>query len=497
MPVRSAAVRREDAIRRYRPAVDASSLISPHLPFAFLSKLSCDYAWNATQTEDFPRVSLSDFLLFHVPVTQDHLWLPGSFQALQPHWANISSRRVDIDNYFVGLVMATLTEQCVSVERMLEEYFCNIHPWFSVIIEPGFRKRLSNLHCEPCAETAMLLLAVSLVAGSHDQSSNDSRRTRIYQIGKYLFSFLQLQREPSLEMVQSGLLLVLYELRASRLNEASVSVGNCARLGYTLRLNIDHIQQEENLPWIEFEERRRVWCGLYMLDRIIYQVATEFRAPHAVEEPDASYRLPIDDIFCYKPKTPVPGNSYPSLSTPLEVPLCYFAREIQVSRILGQVQMLRRLSDADWSYEQFAVLDRKLMQFMEILFEQTPGSWAVLCGANAICLASAISLHQDRLLRAARGAISPTDLDTSFLAIRAYIKMVGDICSKFDALEPSRKIPCVPLPAVMCTGEAILAVRYLKQSYGLAFQFDEEPFQHILTYATRTWNLAGMSDLLC
>jgi hypothetical protein len=164
--------------------------------------------------------------------------------------------------------MATLTEQCVSVERMLEEYFCDIHPWFSVIIEPSFRKRLSNLHREPCAETAMLLLTVFMVTGSHDQSNNDTHRTRIYQIGKYLFSFLQLQREPSLEMVQSGLLLVLYELRASRLNEASVSVGNCARLGYTLRLNIDHIQQdEERLPWVESEERRRVWCGLYMLDR--------------------------------------------------------------------------------------------------------------------------------------------------------------------------------------------------------------------------------------
>ncbi|KAK9616947.1 hypothetical protein V6Z98_008335 [Aspergillus fumigatus] len=291
-------------------------------------------------------------------------------------------------------------------------------------------------------------------------------------------------------MVQSGLLLVLYELRASRLNEASVSVGNCARLGYTLRLNIDHTQQGGNWPWIESEERRRVWCGLYMLDRIICQVATEFRAPHAVEEPDASYRLPIDDIFCYNPKTPVPGNSYPSLSTPVEIPLCYFAREIQASRILGQVQMLRRLSDAVWSYEQFAVVDRKLMRFMKILFEQTPGSWAVLCGANAICLASAISLHQDRLLRAARGAISPTDLDTSILAITAYIKMVRDICAKFDALEPRRKIPCVPLPAVMCIGEAVLAIRYLKQSYGLAYQFDEEPFQRVLTYATRTWNLA-------
>jgi hypothetical protein len=105
---------------------------------------------------------------------------------------------------------------------------------------------------------------------------------------------------------------------------------------------------------------------------------------------------------------------------------------------------------------------------------------------------SAISLHQDRLSRAARGVISPNDQNASLLAITSYIKMVGDICSKFDALEATKKIPCVPLPAVMCTGEAALAVRYLKRSYGQAFQFDEEPFQRVLIYATRTWNLAGM-----
>jgi hypothetical protein len=88
-----------------------------------------------------------------------------------------------------------------------------------------------------------------------------------------------------------------------------------------------------------------------------------------------------------KRKAPVSPDSHPSFSTPTEVPLCYFAREIQASRILGQVQLLRRSNDADGYCERFTVLDRTVMQFMEILFEQTPGSWAVLCGANAIGLA--------------------------------------------------------------------------------------------------------------
>jgi hypothetical protein len=49
-----------------------------------------------------------------------------------------------------------------------------------------------------------------------------------------------------------------------------------------------------------------------------------------------------------------------------------------LSRIdAGNIEPLRQQMDA---------LDGVLMQFMHRLFEQTPGSWEVLCGANATAL---------------------------------------------------------------------------------------------------------------
>ncbi|EAW13743.1 putative C6 transcription factor [Aspergillus clavatus NRRL 1] len=410
-----------------------------------------------------------------------------NFQPIQPYWNNITSRQLDVDRYYVGLAMTALADQSVSLDTILSEYFCHIHPWLPVIIERSFRNRLSQLHSSPCADIAMLLLAVSLVVGMKAQNGHQAN---IYQITKYLFAYLQLLREPSLQLVQGGLLLTLYELGSSLVQEASVSIGNCARLGYIQRLDLDDgVNHHDFTRFSESEERRRVWCGLYMLDRLIYQVATGFIAPHAVVEPRDTFRIPVDDsllsTWSSTPEYP------PSFSTPAEIPLCYFAREIQGVRILGPVQMLRQSSDIDWSSEKFSMLDRTLMYFMNKLIAQTPGSWAVLCGANAIGLASGIMLHQDRLSRGSRGLVSSEEAKASYLALSSFVKMVSDICFKFDAMEATKKIPWVPLPAVMCVGEAAIAVKYLTPIFEGCFQLDSEPFRRVLSYATKTWKLAG------
>lgn len=128
-------------------------------------------------------------------------------------------------------------------------------------------------------------------------------------------------------------------------------------------------------------KRTLITCSL------IYQVATEFQAPHVVNKPASHSRLPVDDREWERfPEEPFQRVFQPSLSTPLDTPLSYFAREIQGIHILGQVQALQNLVDLDCLERKFEVLDSTLIRFMEKLFEQTPGSWATLCGANAIVL---------------------------------------------------------------------------------------------------------------
>ncbi|KAJ5606085.1 C6 transcription factor [Penicillium lagena] len=406
----------------------------------------------------------------------------------------------DIHRFFVRLGTTTLAGETSSPDNTLRAYFATIHLWFPVIQEQIFRRRLSQLQHTPRAETALLFLTVSLImTGETGINGGDDYQSQLYYLCRYLFSFLQSVRPPSLELVQVGLLLVLYELGSARFQAASLNIGTCARLGYVLKLNTDPQEGQDYSSWAEAEERRRVWLGTYMLDCLINQVATDFQAPRAVDKPVSHFRLPVDDReWEHFPEGPVQCFFQPSFSTPLDTPLSYFAREIQGVHILGQVQALQNLADSDCLLREFGVLDNILIRFMEKLFEQTPGSWKTLCGANAIALMAALSLHRIRVGfgNSNQGAMSYCSeafhaKTMSILALSSIINMVWDICSKFNELQLGDKIRWVPLPAVICAGETAITAVWLNRLDPGRSQLDYEPLRQTLSYATRTWDLAG------
>ncbi|KAL2824254.1 fungal-specific transcription factor domain-containing protein [Aspergillus cavernicola] len=460
-------------------------------------KIECNYTWDVAEPQPTHHTSLSDFLLFHVPVTSDQLWLPGTFQALQPYQQNINSRGLDIDRFFVGAAMTTLTEQGETLSSIMEVYFQHIHPWLPIIHEQTFRAQVSQLEYTPVAETALLFFTILLLMREHDQ------QIRIYPLCRYLFSFVQLVRSPSLVVVQAGILLSVYELGAGHSHAASLSIGTCARLGYVLRLNMDKRQTPQDLSWTTAEEQRRVWMGVYMLDRLIHQVtANNIHAPHAVEEPSSQYNLPADDRTWNHPEHRQEFFQ-PSFSTPIDVPLSYFAREIQATRMLGQVQTLHKITNPDLFKQQAENIDTVGIHFMQQLFEQTPRRWEILCGANAIALMATITLHRTRLDFATEIQQQPEVYhyhlkERSVFALCSIINMVRDICIKFNAIDARTKIAWVPLPALICTGEAVRAAGWLNRSVlDRSACLDVEPMRTILEYSGRSWGLAKEYDSEC
>lgn len=202
-----------------------------------------------------PEIS-PDVLVSTRPTVAGELFVPGNFRM----------HSVDIDRFTAGLVMDTLTERGQPVEGVLEDYFTYIHTWLATIQEQRFRSRVRSLQHTPHAETALILLVMSLLTlKGHDAHSRDCARSSMYPLASYLFSLLQFGRGPSLELVQAGLLLAVYEAGSGRAQTAFVTIGTCARLGCILRLNVDIPDPETN--WAIAEERRRVWLGIYMIDR--------------------------------------------------------------------------------------------------------------------------------------------------------------------------------------------------------------------------------------
>ncbi|KAL3477073.1 hypothetical protein BJX99DRAFT_128743 [Aspergillus californicus] len=453
------------------------------------TKVNCNYNWDLKQQIDV-QSSLFNFQLVQIPLNHDQTWLPSTLQALQLSQQTDYST-FDVDRFFTDMVMRILAEYDSSADALLGFYFKGIHPWLPVIHEQTFRARLSQLNTTPQAETALLLVAIFLLLRGGNKAEHDEHH-QTYQLCKYLFSVLQIVRSPSLQLVQAGLLLTVYELGSARSQDASLSIATCAKLGYILRLNIDG-PGDCHSTWVSAEEGRRAWMGVYILDRLIHQILTTTMGPHVVDELDDGFRPPLDDRIWDNPEN-ITHAALESALTATSPSLTYFAGQVQAIQFLGQVQLLQSATDAEMFFEQADGLDGCLMTFMQCLFEQNPGSWAALCGANSIALMASITLHRTRLdiesKLITQHGYNPPD-QRSRLALTSMVNMVREISLKFNALEEDRKIKWVPLPAVLCTGEALRAALWLNQVLDGEGIIDMEPLRRTLTYSGRNWGLAG------
>ncbi|KAF7184327.1 hypothetical protein CNMCM7691_005079 [Aspergillus felis] len=421
-------------------------------------RLSCDYDLHISREINVVS-SISEFLFFHVPVAAGQLWLPASSQA-----TTLERRILDIDRFVVRLVMANLGEPTSRLHSALKVYFDNVQPWLPVIHERNFRQRLSQLMSMPRADTALLLLAIYLLTMERGSEAHyHPEQSQTYYLCKYLFSFLQLTRPPCLDMVQTGLLLVVYELGNSLSNAASLTVGVCARLAYSMNLHVDTRPLHASFTpgWIELEEKLRTWLGIYMLDRP--------HTPFNGSRPVLVYRWMTGS------GTPLHLQQRPMFTT--------------AAHLLGQVQALRDVPEYQLCPAEFYRLEKSSLILAQTLFHQTPGEWLVFCGANALALLATMTPQQVRVSRVRRLHM-PHEMEKAALAFLPFMSISNEICTQFNGMATKDNIDLVPLLAVLTTGESILLSLQIHQLLPHGYHGDFASLNTCLSLSSWTWKLA-------
>ena len=126
---------------------------------------------------------------------------------------------------------------------------------------------LLNPVLQPRADVALLLLSIQLVATPPSQDRSASN-TAIYQTTKKFYSEVEAAGAWSIQVLQSGILISLYELGHAIYPSAYLSIGACARYGVAFEAN-GRRTSHSNTPGhqIEMEERNRAWWAVVILDR--------------------------------------------------------------------------------------------------------------------------------------------------------------------------------------------------------------------------------------
>jgi hypothetical protein len=173
-------------------------------------------------------------------------------------------------NIAIPSEVATYIGDFEQIRDISATFFSQAAVWTPII----FRKNLFNIALNPLSprriEGILLSLCMKLYCTPTTLHDEDGKNT-LYKVVKEFYSEVEATRTMSVCILQSAILIAIYEIGHAIYPAAYLTVGNCARYGIALGLDklLVDLTGEGNLgrPWMEIEEMRRVWWGVLILDR--------------------------------------------------------------------------------------------------------------------------------------------------------------------------------------------------------------------------------------
>lgn len=151
-------------------------------------------------------------------------------------------------------------------KSVVADYFKNVHHWMPVISRIRLHTLVSNrpLHQQE-PDSILLLLSIKLILSTPEQSKSASEE---YTIIKQFFFTIEAAGCLTLQMVQAGIMIALYELGHGIYPAAFSTIAVCARYGSAL--GIDDLNTTD-LTSAGGEEKVRVWWGVLLIDQYVYR----------------------------------------------------------------------------------------------------------------------------------------------------------------------------------------------------------------------------------
>ncbi|KAL7930697.1 hypothetical protein V8C35DRAFT_311975 [Trichoderma chlorosporum] len=246
--------------------------------------------------------------------------------------ANLEIPRVNIA---IPSDVAALTGEFEQIRNISATFFSQVVIWNPVI----FRKNFFNIALNPLsprrAEGILLSLCMKLYCTASSQDDSDGR-TALYKTTKQFYCQVEATGIMSVCILQSAILIAVYEIGHAIYPAAYLTVGACARYGIALGLDklLVDLTGENNAgkSWMEIEEMRRVWWGILILDRFL-NLGNPLRGL-TTKDPAYDDYLPVDD-WTFLNATAKPQDNL-KISAAFNLKMGVFTRLAQATYLVNQ-----------------------------------------------------------------------------------------------------------------------------------------------------------------
>lgn len=163
----------------------------------------------------------------------------------------------------------------VSPEEVISTYSRTIEPWFPVISEPKLCNQLSSNWHDATLDLAVLCLAIELFSTPPSLGPKEERVgsdfMSLYLCTKGWIVSMEGLGINSLEVVQSRLLITLFEVAHGLYPAAYISIGATVRAAEALSVysGADVALSLFVAKVVDKEESMKTWIGILVLDRLV------------------------------------------------------------------------------------------------------------------------------------------------------------------------------------------------------------------------------------
>ncbi|KAK9727343.1 hypothetical protein K7432_001922 [Basidiobolus ranarum] len=248
-----------------------------------------------------------------------------------------------------------LNQSTTDTQQLLAVYFDRIHQHIPIVHPSVSRETLEDTSSGTILLQSMCAIACRYLSNDSSDKSGESYRDEIQS------KLLEYCDEPSVELIQTLLIMCFYEFSRANFNKSSLYIGMATRMAQGMGIHkIDEqhrdISQLRVEKWIELETKRRVWWFCFLFDRV---VSLESGRPWGINEDEFFVMLPCDD-YSWETRTPVEGqvlrlhDEFPVVES-----LNIRTAVSPFSHFIALIVLLGRISKFSSGYEKLPDTDRE------------------------------------------------------------------------------------------------------------------------------------------
>lgn len=173
---------------------------------------------------------------------------------------SIGMNKCEID--IPAQVLSLLIANGKGVPSVAHAFFRTIDVWLPIISPTECMKRLETISTDRNNELACLLLCMYLVTQTPESGESATEmQTATYFQAKTLHSAFLSVGNCTLDIIQAGVLICLYEQGHGMIDAAQLTMAACIRMASKVKIALRSTTQIQNT------EFGRLWWGILMLDR--------------------------------------------------------------------------------------------------------------------------------------------------------------------------------------------------------------------------------------